>query len=69
MTPNTRKRKSLLASEIADKIVSMNLNSEDQVDVINLALKNLNILDQFKFPRKPAKKGRKLLPYYVRENA
>ena len=68
LTPNTRKRKSYLAKNISDTILSMNLSEDDQVDVVSLALKQLNILDKIRFIRKPTAKGRKLLPAETRES-
>ena len=67
MTPNTRERKSRLAEDIADFINNMDLNETDQVDVINLALKKLSILDNFRCIRRPTLAGRKLLPFDTRE--
>jgi hypothetical protein len=60
MTPNTRKRKSRLAEDIVEFIESLDLNSEDQLDVLTLSLQKLNILDVIKFTQKPSRKGRKL---------
>ena len=56
LTPKTRQQKYPLAKEISDKVNSMNLSGTDQVDVITLALKQLNVIDQIRFLRKPKKR-------------
>ena len=45
-----------MVKEIADKVNSMNLSGPDQVDVIMLALKQLNVIDQIRFLQKANKK-------------
>ena len=68
MTPNTRKRKSRIANDLAEFIEQLNLSDEDQVDVITLSLKKLNLLDVLQFQRKPTKAGRKVTPMTVRKS-
>lgn len=69
MTPNTRKRKSYVANEITEAIVSAcgHLPLGDQVEAIQLSLSNLGLLKELiEFNRKPTKAGRKLTPLEVR---
>ena len=66
MTPNTRQRKLKFAKKIRETVKSFNLSVDDQVDVLTLTLKQLSILDRFKFLRKPTRKGRSLLPRATR---
>ena len=65
MTPNTRKRKSRLAEDISDLICD--LTTEEQMDVLTLATKQLGIYESYKFQRKPTKAGRKQLPIETRK--
>ena len=66
MTPNTRQRKHKFAKRIAETVNSFNLSVDDQSDVFTLTLKQLSILDRFKFVRKPTRKGCSLLPSATR---
>ena len=52
MRPNTRKQKSRLSIQLTSYIQEMNLNHEDQLDVVILWLKQLNLLDALSFHRK-----------------
>ena len=67
MTPNTRKRKSRMANDLAEYIQELNLSTEDSVDVISLALRKLSLADKIAFNRKPTKSGRKLTSLETRE--
>lgn len=59
--PNTRKKKSCLANDLASYIEQLNIsNTEDQIDVIKLSLQKLSILDKIQYVRKPNKVGKKL---------
>ena len=61
LTPNTRKRKSRLADDLASQIEKLNtLNAENHIDVIKLSLQKLSILDKIQYVCKPNKAGRKL---------
>jgi hypothetical protein len=67
MTPGTRKRKSRISKDLSSFIEEMGLSQEDSVDAITLALKNLGLLEAFKYMRKPSKAGRKLTPIETRK--
>ena len=56
MRPNTRKQKSRLSIQLTSCIQEMNLNHEDQLDVVILWLKQLNLLDALSFHRKAGQK-------------
>lgn len=59
MTSNTRKRRSRFSTQLTSYIQKMNINHEDQLDVVMLWLKQLNLLDTLSLFRKPTKAGRK----------
>ena len=44
----------------------MGLNQSDEIDVISLSLKQLNLYDALRFQRKPSKAGCKLTPVTTR---
>ena len=67
MSPNTRKRKSLIANKVTKQIQALGLSKIDQVDVLTLSLKQLGIYDQIKFTRKPTKAGRLLTSLETRQ--
>lgn len=67
MSPNTRKRKSLISRRITDTVTEQGLSMEDQVEVLTLTMKQLGIYDQFNFQRKPTKAGRRLTPFDTRK--
>ena len=66
LDPNTRQRKHKFTQKITETVNFLNLSVDDQVDVLTLTLKQLNILDRFKFLRKPTRKGCSLLPRATR---
>jgi len=69
MSPNTRKRKSRLATELQDIVDDWTISSEDQVDVLELLIKKLGISDKlFHNQRKPTRSGRKAIPSATRQN-
>ena len=63
LTPNTRKRKSVLATRLTNTTKDFNLHNKDLVDVVTLYLKQIGILDSIKENRVPTKLGRKQLSY------
>lgn len=67
LTPNTRQRKHRLAKSITETVKEWSISTSEQLDVIDLALKQLNLKDHFQFIRKPTKSGRKLTPLHVRQ--
>ena len=67
MSPNSRKRKSRIAYEVFDFIKAYQLNDNDNIEVMTLALKKLNLLDRLDFSKKPSKAGRKELSLEIRE--
>ena len=67
MSPNTRKRKSLIASKVTKQIQEYGLSKVDQVEVLTPSLKQLGIYDQIRFVRKPSKAGRSLTPFETRQ--
>ena len=66
MPPNSRKRKSRIANEICDFINLYQLMDDDNVEILSLALKKLNLLDRLTFIKKPSKAGRKMIPHQIR---
>jgi len=68
MTPNTRKRKSRIANDLAQFIEDLNLSPDDTTEVVTLSLKKLSLLDNFDFTRKPTKAGRRLTSIQTRQN-
>ena len=64
MSQNSRKRKSRTASEIHDFINLCQLMDDDNVEVLSLALKKIN-LDRWTFIKKPTKAGRKMIPHEI----
>ena len=68
LTPNTRQWKYALAKEITEVVDAFGISKSDQVDVLTLSLKQLNIFEQIKFASKPTEKGRKLLKLPYRES-
>ena len=66
MTPNTRQRKSRLAKDLAGYVENWQLNKDDKLEVVTLSLKQLGLLDQIRFQRKPTTAGRKLTPSTTR---
>ena len=65
MSPNSRKRKSRIANKICDFINSYQLMDDDNVEVLSLALKKLNLLDRLIFIKKPTKAGRKMIAHEI----
>ena len=66
MTPNTRQRKSRLAKDLAGYVENWQLNKDDKLEVVTLSLKQLGLLDQIRFQRKPTTAGRMLTPFTTR---
>ena len=61
MTPNTCKRKSCLADDLANYMKELELTSrKDQLEVIALLLKKLGLHEKSKLEQKPTKAGCKL---------
>ena len=60
LAPNTRQKKSRLSQALTSYIQEeLRLaNKEDQIDVISLSLKYLNLYNAFQLQRKPTKAGR-----------
>jgi len=67
MSSNTRQRKGYMAKQTTSKISSFNLTKDEEMEVMTLSLKQLNLYDQFQFKRKPTKAGRKLIPLSTRQ--
>ena len=69
MSSNTRKRKSRLAKEVFQAFTRKGFTKmakEDQVDILELLMRNLGLQNEFSRPTKPTKAGRKLTPMNVR---
>ena len=69
MSPNTRQRKSRLAKEVFQAFTRKGITKmakEDQVDILELLMRNLGLQNEFSRPTKPTKAGRKLTPMNVR---
>ena len=69
LSPNSRQRKSRLATDLTNHIKNLDLSTEDQVEVATLPLRKLGLLDHFKLQRKPTRSGRKLTSLHAREAA
>ena len=71
MSPNTRKRKSLLANKATKTIKDFNLSKDDKVDLLalslSLSLKQLGIFDQINFCKKLSKGGHLLTSIETRQ--
>ena len=59
MSPKSRKRKSRIANEICDFINLYQLMDDDNVEVLSLALKKLNLLDRLTLIKKTYKSRKK----------
>ena len=57
MTPNTRIRKSRLAEQPTEEVLSFELSQSEQVEVLTLTMKKLGIMDQIRFSQKPTESG------------
>ena len=66
MSPATRQRKHRLASEITRILNVISVN--EQIDVINLSLKQLHLDNYYKMSRKPTKAGHRLTSLETRKN-
>ena len=55
ITPNTRKRRSRFSAQLTSFIQEMNINHKDQLDIVMLWLKQLNLLDTLTLFRKPTR--------------
>ena len=56
-----------LAKSLSEMVKEWSISTNDQMDVIDLALKQLNLRDHFELIRKPTKSGRKLTSLDVRK--
>ena len=69
-TPNTRKRKSRVATEIANFVRNLQLGSvEEEAAALKLAVQQLGQYDRIWFERKPCKRGRKMTSKETRQKA
>ena len=69
MSPNTRRRKSRVAKEVFQAFIrkgTTKMAKEDQVDILELLMRNLGSQNEFSRPTKPTKAWRKLTPMNVR---
>ena len=65
VTPNSRKRKNILADALASYIKDMSISSDqDQTDAIMLPLQKLNLLEKIEFVQKPTKANQYALYVY-----
>ena len=48
MSPNTRQRKSRLSKELIQIVENWKLNTEDNVEVVTLSLKKMDLLNAIK---------------------
>ena len=67
LTPTTRKTKSRIAQRISSTVV--NLPQLDQIEVFDLAIRQLKLMDYFKLRKIQVNGGRKLTPLRIRSDA
>ena len=65
MSPNTRQRKSRLSKELIQIVENWKLNTEDNVEVLTLSLKKMDLLNAIKGVS-AEQRGRKMTPFATR---
>ena len=69
LTPKTKQWKCILAKKIANSITVITyLPHFDQVEILTLALKQLNILDKVNYVKKPRKQDQTLVSYSQKQS-
>lgn len=69
MTPDTQQRKSRLAKEVFQAFTCKGITKmakENQVDILQILMRNFGLQNEFSRPTKPTKAGRKFTPMNVR---
>ena len=65
MSPNTRQLKSRLSKELIQIVENWKLNTEDNVEVLTLSLKKMDLLNAIKGVS-AEQRGRKMTPFATR---